>query len=507
MLSFGFACLLLWQLVKLEFSSYRFGERAPTYLETPLWIPRLAMAIGVAALLLLDRPHLPRPCAAFPQADRACSALSCRSSSSRVLFLGLLTAGMAVPFAIAVPAVIYLLMQGGFTALNGLGLMSWGSMNTFALTAVPLFMFMADILSVSGLSNRIYNGLAKLVAPLPGGLLQTNIAGCAIFASVSGSSIATAASIGGVALPQLTSRNYHRALAAGSLAAGGTLGILIPPSFPMIIYGTFTETSVPKLFIAGVIPGLIMTALFMLYIGVHAKLVPSVAPKEQGARNVARGAARARRHRAVRGADRRHARRALFRRGDDDRGGGDRLLPVDPARLRVRRPDAGSKLIEAMHSTVNFSGNILFLIFAAYMFSYAISFAGIGEKLTEFIVGMKLTTFQFYAVLFVLFTVLGCLIESLGMIVITVPLLFPILGKYGIDPILFGVILVIYIELGQISPPIGINLFVIQSIWDGKLSEVVYGTIPFHLIMFVVLVMVMVWPELALWLPQQMSGR
>ena len=125
----------------------------------------------------------------------------------------------------------------------------------------------------------------------------------------------------------------------------------------------------------------------------------------------------------------------------------------------------------------------------------------------RYVMSKKLSTFQFYAVLFVLFTVLGCLIESLGMIVITVPLLFPILGKYGIDPILFGVILVIYIELGQISPPIGINLFVIQSIWDGKLSEVVYGTIPFHLIMFVVLVMVMVWPELALWLPHQMSGK
>jgi tripartite ATP-independent transporter DctM subunit len=423
-----------------------------------------------------------------------------------LIFLSLLTAGMAVPFAIAVPAIIYLLMQGGFQALNGLGLMSWGSMNTFALTAVPLFMFMADILSASGLSNRIYNGLAKLVAPLPGGLLQTNIAGCAIFASVSGSSIATAASIGGVALPQLTSRNYHRALAAGSLAAGGTLGILIPPSFPMIIYGTFTETSVPKLFIAGVIPGLIMTALFMLYISVHAKLVPSVAPKEQGARNL---------YEVI------HA-----------------LADIAPFVVLIAGTLGGlyfgvvttteaavigcflsillgflfgdlnwRKLVEAMHSTVNFSGNILFLIFAAYVFSYAISFAGIGEKLTEFIVGMKLTTFQFYAVLFVLFTVLGCLIESLGMIVITVPLLFPILGRYGIDPILFGVILVIYIELGQISPPIGINLFVIQSIWDGKLSEVVYGTIPFHLIMFVVLIMVMVWPELALWLPQQMSGK
>src|SRR6478609_881756 len=202
------------------------------------------------------------------------------------LFLGLLTAGMAVPFAIAVPAVIYLLMQGGFPALQGLGLMSWGSMNSFVLTCVPLFMFMAEILRISGLSSRIYNGLSKLVAPLPGGLLQTNIAGCAIFASVSGSSIATAASIGGVALPQLTGRNYNRALAAGSLAAGGTLGILIPPSFPMIIYGTFTETSVPKLFIAGVIPGLIMTLLFMIYIGIHARLVPGVAPKEPGARNL-----------------------------------------------------------------------------------------------------------------------------------------------------------------------------------------------------------------------------
>jgi C4-dicarboxylate transporter DctM subunit len=423
-----------------------------------------------------------------------------------VLFLGLLTAGMAVPFAIAVPAIIYLLMQGGFPALNGLGLMSWGSMNTFALTAVPLFMFMADILSVSGLSNRIYNGLAKLVAPLPGGLLQTNIAGCAIFASVSGSSIATAASIGGVALPQLTSRNYNRALAAGSLAAGGTLGILIPPSFPMIIYGTFTETSVPKLFIAGVIPGLIMTGFFMLYIAAHALYDPRVAPKEHGAKNI---------HEVLRAI----ADIAPFFALIAGTLGGLYFGVVTTTEAAVIGCFLSlllgfvfgdltwRKLIEAMHSTVNFSGNILFLIFAAYVFSYAISFAGIGEKLTEFIVGMQLSKFQFYSVLFVLFTVLGCLIESLGMIVITVPLLFPILGKYGIDPILFGVILVIYVELGQISPPIGINLFVIQSIWDGKLKEVVYGTIPFHLIMFVVLIMVMAWPELALWLPRQMSGN
>src|SRR5499427_10905789 len=201
-------------------------------------------------------------------------------------FLVLLTCGMAVPFAIAVPATLYLLLQGGLPSLNSLGLVSWGSMNSFVLTCVPLFMLMAEILRVSGLSNRIYAGLAKLVARLPGGLLQTNIAGCAIFASVSGSSIATAASIGGVALPQLIARKYDRALAAGSLAAGGTLGILIPPSFPMIVYGTFTETSVPKLFMAGVVPGLIMTALSMLYIAVHVMISPSVAPRETGPRSL-----------------------------------------------------------------------------------------------------------------------------------------------------------------------------------------------------------------------------
>jgi C4-dicarboxylate transporter, DctM subunit len=421
-----------------------------------------------------------------------------------LLFLGLLTAGMPVPFAITVPAIVYLLLQGGIPALNGLGLVSWGSMNVFALTAVPLFMFMAEILSASGVSSRIYAGLAKLVARLPGGLLQTNIAGCAVFASVNGSSIATAATIGGVALPQLLGRGYNRPLAAGSLAAGGTLGILIPPSFPMIIYGTFTETSVPKLFMAGVIPGLIMTAAFMAYIAIHAKIDPTVAPREAGPSSGAQ----------------------LLRA----------LAEVVPFVLLIAGTLGGlyfgvvttteaavvgcvlsialgvtmghltlSGFVQAIFNTVIFSGNILFLILAAYIFSTALSFGGLGEQVTKFIVDLKLSRLEFFLALFALFTVLGCLIESLGMIVITVPLLYPVLASYGIDPILFGVILVIFVELGQISPPIGINLFVIQSIWDGKLGEVVLGTIPFHLIMFVVLAIVIAFPELSLWLPAQMS--
>jgi tripartite ATP-independent transporter DctM subunit len=248
-----------------------------------------------------------------------------------------------------------------------------------------------------------------------------------------------------------------------------------------------------------------MTALFMIYIAMHALIVPSVAPREAGARSFREAAAA--------------------------------TLEVVPFFVLVLVTLGGlyfgwtttteaaaigcvlsillgatlgsltwRRLVQAMHNTIYFSGNILFLILAAYIFSVALSFGGVGEKVTEFVVGLNLTKLEFYLALFVLFTILGCLIESLGMIVITVPLLFPILARYNIDPILFGVVLVIYVELGQISPPIGINLFVIQSIWDGKLSEVVIGTIPFHLIMFVVLALVVFWPELALWLPRTMSN-
>ena len=255
-----------------------------------------------------------------------------------VLFLGLLTAGMAVPFAIAVPAIIYLLMQGGFPALNGLGLMSWGSMNTFALTAVPLFMFMADILSVSGLSNRIYNGLAKLVAPLPGGLLQTNIAGCAIFASVSGSSIATAASIGGVALPQLTRRNYNSD-ARGGIARGGrharhSHSAELPDDHLRHVHRDLGAEAVHRRRDPRPDHDRLLHALYRGACALRSARGAEGTWREEHPRS----AARDRRHRAVLRSDLRHARRALFRRRHHHRSRRDRLLPVAAARLRVRRP-------------------------------------------------------------------------------------------------------------------------------------------------------------------------
>ncbi len=426
-----------------------------------------------------------------------------------VLFLGLLAAGMAIPFAIGVPAIAYLLLHGGIPALKGIGLMSWGSMNNRSLSAIPLFILMAEIMQRSGLSFRIYRGLSKLVSPIPGGLLHTNIAGCAMFAAISGSSVATAAAIGTVALPQLIQRGYHRRLAAGSLAAGGTLGILVPPSIALIVYGTFTETSVSKLFMAGIVPGIVLTTMFMTYILVHALLNPSIAPRERGPKTMAElmtalgdlfpfvlviggtlgslytGWATPTEAAAIGCAT------ATRRLGDLGQGS-------RPRQFALR---------EAMVSAVKISGNILLIVYTAFVFSYAISVAGVGESLTTWLVGLKLARLEFFGALFVLYTVLGCLVESLGMIVITVPLLYPVLLKYGIDPVWFGIILVLFIELGQISPPIGINLFVIQSIWDGKISDIVLGTIPFHLIMFLLLAMLVFWPDIALWLRRTTRAR
>ena len=417
------------------------------------------------------------------------------------LFLALLAAGMAVPFAIAVPGVFYLLMQNGLTSLKAIGLITWGSMNSFTLTAIPLFVLMAEVMQRSGLSFWIYRGLARLVSGLPGGVLQTNIMGCALFAAVSGSSVATAASIGGVALPQLVQRNYDRRISAGSLAAGGTLGILIPPSIAMIIYGSFTETSVAKLFMAGIVPGLLLTVMFMIYIAIRS-FFGNIVPKDAG----------------------RHEIRLI-----------QALADVVPFALLIfgimgsiyagvatpTEAAAGgctfalilcliwgelswTQFVESMHRTVQVCGILLFIIYSAYIYAYAIGVAGVGETVTAWLIGLHLSHFQFFLALFVLYTVLGCLVESIGMIVITVPLIYPVLGSYGIDPIWFGVILVLYVELGQISPPIGINLFVIQSIWDGELSDVVMGTIPFHVIMFLLLILLTVFPALALWLPSHM---
>jgi tripartite ATP-independent transporter DctM subunit len=418
-----------------------------------------------------------------------------------VVFFGLLAIGYDIAFAIAVPAILYIVFISGFEGLRSLGLVTWGSLDSFTLTAIPLFILMATVLRRSGLSLRVYRGLARLVRMLPGGLLLTNIAGCAMFAAVSGSSVTTAAAIGGVALPELLKRNYDRRLSAGSLAAGGTLGILFPPSIALIVYGTFTQTSITQLFMAGVLPGMLLSLAFMLYIAIHATLRPHIAPRDTEPLTP-----------------------AAIRESVVD------LLPfvvlivilmgslyagiATPTEAAAVGSIFGilisaiwgdltwSEFRLAMRESLDITGSVLFIVFTAFVFSYAVGVAGLGEVVTGFLVGLHLNYPEFFAALIVLYTILGFLLESLGMIVVTVPLLYPVLLKYGLDPIWFGVVLVMFVELGQITPPLGINLFVIQGIWKGKIEEVVLGTIPFHVIMFAFVILLGIFPELALWLPQ-----
>lgn len=420
-----------------------------------------------------------------------------------VLFLLFLVSGMPIPFAIGASSLICLYWLGGMNAFKGIAIASWGSMNSFVLTAIPLFVLMADLLQRSGLTTRIYHGLSTLVARIPGGLLQTNVVGCAAFAAISGSSITTAAAIGSVVFPELKKRKYDRRLVAGSLAAGGTLGILIPPSLAMIIYSTFTNTSVAQLFVAGLIPGILLTLLFMAYVAARAIIDPSVAPSDN-----ARPSLRAYLSAIIEVAP--MAGLIFITLGCIYFG---ITTPTEAAALGCLlsvllclfyRVLSWKLICQSLRSTVLVSGNILFIVVCAYLFAYAISYAGIGRNLVELITYLDMSRVELYIALIVMYVILGCFVESVGMIVITVPIIFPVLANFDIDLIWFGVVLVVLIEIGQITPPLGINLFVVQGMWDGKLGDVILGVLPFFALMILLLVLLMIWPQIALWLPSQM---
>ena len=420
-------------------------------------------------------------------------------------FLVLLMGGMWVPFAVGLTALGYLLAIMGPAGLKAVGLVSWSSANSFLLTAIPLFVFMSAILSNAGLSHRVYAALSQLVRRLPGGLLQTNIAGCTMFAAISGSSVATAAAIGSIALPQLKARGYDARMASGSLAAGGTLGILLPPSIAMIIYGTFTDTSIAKLFMAGIIPGLLVAGAFMVYIAIRCLINPRLAPKET--------------------ADSDHSRIGALLEltpfvlliglvlGSLYAG---LATPTEVAAIgcvasfaiaAAYRSLTWQVLVASLVETIRISGSILFIVLSAYLLSYAMTMGGIAQQLASWIADLGLSRLQIIIAIAILYIVLGWFVESMAMIVITVPMLFPVLVMAGIDPLWFGIILVLFVEIGQISPPFGINLFVIQNLMGGRYSDMVMGAVPYMLILLGMVAVFTIWPEIITWLPSITATR
>ena len=419
----------------------------------------------------------------------------------------ILLLALAVPVA-AVLGVMGLALSAIYSKLPltlAIGELSWATSNNFLLVAIPFFVLLGEILLRSGMAERMYNALVLWIPWLPGGLMHANIAACAMFAATSGSSVATAATIGTVAMGEIKKHNYSERLFLGTIAAGGTLGILIPPSINMIVYGVLTDSSIPKLYLAGIIPGLILAGLFSLTV----LAICLVRPELGGKRTTANWAQRI------------HALPDLIPPlviflaviGSIYAGWAtateSAALGVVAAlgiaawhgKLSVRM------LLQAFEGAMRTTAMIMAILIAAYFLNFVITSIGLTTQINRFITGLALTPAQLFVAVVIFYLILGCFMETLSMMVATVPIIAPIMVNAGYDPIWFGILIVILMEAAMITPPVGINLYVVQGLRKrGKIDDVIIGASPFVVTMIVMIAALWIWPSLALWLPQMAAN-
>ena len=386
-----------------------------------------------------------------------------------------------------------------------MGEMAWGTSNNFLLVAIPFFVLLGEVLLRSGMAERMYNALVQWMPWLPGGLMHSNIAACAMFAATSGSSVATAATIGTVAMDEIEKHGYSERLFLGTIAAGGTLGILIPPSVNMIVYGVLTDSSIPKLYLAGIVPGLVLAGLFSLTV-----LIFCIARPELGGRRVATSwNARIRAlpdlipplviFLAVIGSI-----YAGWATATESAAlGVIAALGVAAAhgRLTLRM------LLHAFEGTMRTTAMIMAILIAAYFLNFVITSIGLTSQINSYITSLGLTPVELLVVVVIFYFILGMFMETLSMMVATVPIIAPIMFKAGYDPIWFGILVVILMELAMITPPVGINLYVVQGLRKrGKIDDVIIGAAPFVVTMLVMIVILSLWPDLALRLPRAVAN-
>lgn len=422
-----------------------------------------------------------------------------------VLLLGLMVVGVHVAVAIFTVAAVGTLIYLGTPLLYSFGDSLWGTLNDFLLTAIPLFILLGELLLRSGVTERMYGALSVWLNRLPGGLLHTNIGASALFAAISGSSVATAATIGTVALPAFKERRYSERLALGTLTAGATLGILIPPSINMIIYGAITNTSIGKLFIAGILPGLALAGTFMLAIAAFSILRPDIAGAPEP-----RLPLRERLHRLIDLLPPAFVFAIVI--GSIYTGW---ATPTEAAALGVvaalvvaainRRLTFGM-LHQAFLATARTTAMILLIIVAAFFLNYIVGILGIPHTLASWVADMGLSPLGLILTLMLFYLVLGCFIETLSMMIATVPIVVPMIVQFGFDPVWFGIFLVLMMEISLFTPPIGMNLYVVQGVrGEGPITDVMLGSLPFLAIMVVFVLLIIAWPGLVLWLPGAMG--
>lgn len=417
------------------------------------------------------------------------------------LILGLLVFLLLirVPVAFALGTLgVALLWWKGFP-LVGTPQRVYGTLDSFELMAVPMFLLMSNVLLAGGVGRDLFAAVQSWVGHLPGGLGVATILSCTIFAAISGSSVATAATIGTVAIPEMEKRGYDRPFTLGMLAAGGTLGILIPPSIPLIIYGVITEESIPSLFLAGIGPGLFLAAVFVIYGVAYAGFGGGYTPAPRANWTERRNATlRALPTLVLAGVIIASIYTGIATPSESAGLGFVAALVITFLMRRMTLP----KLREATRKSMITTAMIFFIIAGAKVFSYAITLYMIPQSISQIITENISNPSLFILAVGAVLLFIGFFLEALSMLLIMVPVLFPALMAMGIDPIWFGIFFVILIETALITPPVGLNLFVIQAVAKARLGEVVKGAAPFAVIMLATGVLLWFWPALALWIPR-----
>jgi C4-dicarboxylate transporter DctM subunit len=378
----------------------------------------------------------------------------------------------------------------------------WNVFNSFTLSAIPLFILLGEILLHSGISQRAYTAFRPVFARVPGGLLHTNIAVCTLFGAVSGSSMSTAAAVGSVAYPEMVKRGYHKETVVGSLAGGGTLGLLIPPSLSFLIYGALTETSIGRLFISGIVPGLMVALLFMAYILVLCLRNPSLYPQDNERMPV--GA-------IIIGTLRIWPVIVLivsimgsiafgFATPTESAGVGVVVAAIIAFIWGDLTP---RKMAQSMLRSVLLFSSIGFVVLGATVLAQSASVLGVPQAILESALAGGLGKYEVLLIVVIVYLVLGCFFDGLSLMVMTLPIVFPLMIKLGFDPIWLGVIITILIEVGQLTPPVGLNLSVLTVLTDGEvtLGRAALAATPYWLLLLVAVLILTLFPNIATFLP------
>ncbi|MEM9358398.1 MAG: TRAP transporter large permease subunit [Pseudomonadota bacterium] len=423
-----------------------------------------------------------------------------------LLLFFLLAIGLWVPIAMIAASLVALILFTSVPAGSVLATSIWGASTEWSLAALPLFIWMGEILYRSRISDDLFNGLAPWLDRLPGRLLHVNVLGSGLFAAVSGSSAATCATIGKMSLPELRSRGYPEDVMVGSLAGSSTLGFLIPPSIILIVYGVAVEESIARLFLAGVVPGALMLLLFMGYVGIWATLNASKMPAAQPRLNFASKLRASARLLPV----------IVLIFGVIGSIYAGLASPTDAAAVGVviavllswlRGDLTRTNFVSGLMSSVQTSCMILTIVVCASFLTATMGYLGIPRDLAAWVGGLELDRGSLLLALTIVFVLLGCFMDGISIILLTAAVVLPIVEQAGINLIWFGIYLVLVVEISQITPPIGFNLFVLQSLTGRDILKIAKAALPFFCVMLLGLLLISVIPEIVTWLPTLATAR